>query len=378
MTLSSTRSGASSRTRPRSARSGVALIASLVVMLVMAACSSSPSAIGGNAGGSSKTVRIATTSSIGAVALLVMQGNGSLEKIGAKYHAKFTLNTALSSSDITTAFAAGEFDIMFNGLKQAPQLIAQGQDAVQLMSINSGGGVYIIGASKDQNSRGTDLKKWAGARIADTGVGSQTELWLDALMHGVGVTNYQKVPLSLDALYPAMLAGRVDAYSADAGTAALALVNKTGYIIANSNTTAAANLFGAPAPQVNMVTTHKFVNSNRALTQALVTGLMSTVRDLGKSSTTAATVQAELPSDSAYRNIDAKTFAVIWQLVRPGLAGEAGLYTRARFDAIVGLLRAAGDLKQGAAPPPTSMVDNSFAVQAYKALNLTLPPGVLK
>jgi ABC-type nitrate/sulfonate/bicarbonate transport system substrate-binding protein len=320
-----------------------------------------------------KTLRLATTASITSLPLLVMEGNGALDKIGNDFNTNITLDTSLGSGDITTAFAAGQFDIMFQGIQHAPTLLAKGQDAVELMSIAAGGGVYIVGSSKHKD-RGTDLRNWTGSTFGDSGVGSQTELWLDALMQGGGVSKYKKTPLTLDALYPTMLAGRIDGYAADAGTAAPAIVNKTGYVIADSNSPAAAKLFGDLAPTVSLVTTHKFTRAYPELTQALVTGLLSELKTLSKPDMTAEKVRAQLSADNPYKK-DAKNFGAIWDLLIPAFRNETGVYTKKRNEAVVRLLRESKVIKADQTPP-ASMTDNSFVLKAYDALKLTPPPGV--
>jgi ABC-type nitrate/sulfonate/bicarbonate transport system substrate-binding protein len=335
------------------------------------------------AGPAPSTVRLATTSSIATIVLLAMQGNGSLARIGREYNTNITFSNSLGSGAIDTAFAAGQFDFIFTGPQHAPLLLEQGQDAVQLMSIASGGGVYVVGASKYRASRGTDLKKWAGANFADSGVGSSTELWLDALMHAGGLTDYTKTPLSLTALYPTFLSGRVDGYSADVGTVAPAIVDGSGYIIADSTTAAAAKLYGAPIPTVNMVGKRAFTTAYPQLTQTLVTGLMATLRSLSRTRSHNAAakfvddVRFTLPTNNPYRN-DTKTWGTIWRLILPSLKGEEGVYTKARYSATVKFLRAAAAIPADQPDPPTSMIDNSFVIKAYKALKLKLPAGVLR
>jgi ABC-type nitrate/sulfonate/bicarbonate transport system substrate-binding protein len=335
------------------------------------------------AGPAPTSVRLATTSSIATIVLLAMQGNGSLAKIGRQYNTNITLNNSLGSGAITTAFAAGQFDFMFTGPQHAPTLLAQNQDAVELMSIASGGGVYVVGSTKYKATRGRDLKKWAGSNFADSGVGSSTELWLDALLHAGGLTDYTKTPLSLTALYPTFLSGRVDGYSADVGTVAPAIVDGSGFIIADSTAPAAAKLYGAPIPTVNMVGKRAFTTAYPQLTQTLVTGLMATLRSLSRNRSHNAAakfvddVRFTLPTNNPYRN-DTKTWGTIWRLILPSLKGEQGVYTKVRFAATVKFLRASNGISADAPTPPTSMIDNSFVIKAYKALKLDLPAGVLR
>jgi ABC-type nitrate/sulfonate/bicarbonate transport system substrate-binding protein len=322
------------------------------------------------------TVNVAVVNTPSNVAWWVLAGNGKLNAIDKKFHTNIVVNDQFTAADATSAFASGQFQIFTGGLNYPVQLRIAGVKSVGLLGSLAGGGVYLVGATKYEKTRGTHLNQWSGAKWAISATGSLTQIWLNSLMSKAGVSpsKISETVIPLTAQPSTLAAGQIQAFAGDPGAAAQAISSGDGYLIANSNSPAAQSLFGGVVPAVSTIASPAFINKYPALSQAIVTALMGTLVQMENDVTKPQVLRQMLPLNNPYR-ANPTEWAALWKLLAPAITSEIGLYTKSQLQATTNLFLASGALTPGQSLYP-GIVTNKFGIVAYKSLHLKVPAGL--
>ncbi|TYB47838.1 ABC transporter substrate-binding protein [Actinomadura chibensis] len=134
-----------------------------------------------------------------------------------------------------------------------------------------GAAIVFVGAAKYEKTRGDDITAYDGGNWGYSKVGSQSEILgkLVADKVGIGWKNQKGIALGpVTAYVPALKTGKVDIIMTDATGAALALEQKAGYVVHNTN--GSAEHFAQSAACNGLVTTAAFAKKHPKVVDAVV------------------------------------------------------------------------------------------------------------
>lgn len=359
--------------RFRSSASWAALL--MTGVLALAACSSSSSSNAGTSstassgssatattGKAPSTVTFADISPSGpfAAEYAARGSTGAFAAVEKQFNTKINFTTVATPQESANAMLGGTVDVSFAALQSYLIIQSSGKNVVATIAPFVGGGGVIIGAKKYEQSRGTDLSKYAGATFGYTKEGSASQLYMKSLVTKAGVdwASVKHVAFgSPTAGLPLLQAGRIDAAAVDPTTASKAIAAGTAYLIVNFNDATTAGAVGQQLGTVygfNKTFTTQYPELTKALVQAMLTGLNA----VKKVADDASAVLALFPSD-----IQAKLsngWAGSWALSKPGVLASDGTMSDASVKATLAFTEANGLINATQAATATTVVDNEF------------------
>lgn len=354
---------------------GSAVIA-VVAAVTLGACSSSGSggASSGSGGSGSSAaparVRVELCNGYSASFLpyAVANGDGDIAKIEKQFHTKFVNVSNVTGANCVPSFTSGSVDF-FGSTFANDVLAARSKPNVRaILEPFYGSALYLIGSAKHQQDRGSDPAKYDGAHIGATAQGTPTSTYIKVLADQYKFS-YKEVDVGLvTAFVPAMQQGRLDAFVGEITSATQALTTKTGYVVTNLNTPQVEKFVGHFGPSANFAAMSDFTSKYPALTQAFVQAQIRALSLIQAAGSDAAKVAALTPPD--FPDTHSDKWATEWSLLQTSFQLAPGGISQQAFSDSVQQYLAHGPLKPGA-KVAGALVDNSFAVTAYKNLNIT-------
>jgi len=354
----------------------VALASVVLALGLTAACGSSD---GGSSNAKApKTVTIGLNGGyIGAYSgYMVAMGDNYLGKVAKDFGT--TIKTQPfpgGGPTVMSAVLGGQLQGFMASASAGAVPASQGQPLEFLFNGFTGPGVLIVGAKKHE-ANGSDLAKYRGGTWCYTAVGAGTYLALQsgATQAGLDFSKEKGVAIgSVSAYLPTMKSGKCDITPMDAGSAATAVKDGIGYIVANlHDPDAQKQIFGGDSPQIGpgLIVTEKFANEYPDLAQAIVESLFKAQVFIQQNIDDPSKIYAALPQEFT-STVDEATYATQWDLVKPAFASTSGFVTSDMIKNSAAVLERGGLIEKAV---PDSFWNMKFVEQASKDLGYQLPP----
>jgi ABC-type nitrate/sulfonate/bicarbonate transport system substrate-binding protein len=310
-------------------------IALLLAAALLASCSSSKSSANSGSGapkaasgqGPAKiTFGLTGGPVVYEVSHFAAMNDGSLASAAGKYGTKVETQDFGSGPDVLAALASGAVNFVLLGAHNVLGLNTKGQGLVGLAILAGGGQTVLVGAKKYEASRGTDLKKYDGAKWGFTKPGSQGEAECIAIAQKAGLNWSKQKGIAvgtISAYMPALQSGRADLVDMDPSTAAKAIASGVGYALVNTQD--ANSLYPYQAAGMTLIAKKSFVDKYPQLVKAVV---QAEVASSQKVEAQAGDPQAILNmQNSAFKAANGSTWKTMWPLMSPAYVGLTGKFT---------------------------------------------------
>jgi ABC-type nitrate/sulfonate/bicarbonate transport system substrate-binding protein len=332
----------------------------LAFTLVAGGCADTTATGGaGPAGGREISVAVSGGDNPAFAPYLIARAQGYFADRGIKIKHDVYASGTLSFS----AFAGGGADLCICGSTQVMTAGQQGRDVLAVFNLFIGGAVVFVGAKKHEQSKGTDLAKYAGATWAYTAEGSVSQVFMARAASAKGLSwNKQKhlAVGAVNAFVPSLRSGRADIVAMDVTSAAQAIALGVGYPVFNTNDPATVESIWGEQLGLPLVTTKAFAAKNPDLTQKMVDamrqGLMDVQRDAGDDKK----ILSLMPPN--FQTANRANFPQIWTLVRPAFSKLDGTFTEKQLADTKNLAVATNVL--GAGTDVHGYFDNKYAKSA--------------
>jgi len=357
------------------------LVAAVSALALTAACSSSggggsqAGSTGGAGSGSTtactapSTVTFADNHPINVLAVRpVAQGIGAFDELEKECHTTVKVVEYGNGADIMNAVVGGQADIGDSSASSFAKVEAQGKSMQVVFSAFIGDGGVLIARKKYEQSRGSDLSKFAGATWAYPDASGACAFLIQAAAEHAGLTwkSQKQVSFGANSAAPVTLAsGRSDILCTDPSTAAAAVHAGTAYVVFNSNDSkAAVPVVGLQLGGVYGMNT-SFVDKYPVLTQKLVDAFSKSLKAIQAVASDPAKVLALFPTQD--QGPLQAGWAESWPLVAPAITANDGsmpaqaVSDSLNFDVKYGLLT------QAQVGPATAMFNNTFIDKAKAA-----------
>lgn len=300
--------------------------------------------------------------------------SGAIESALKQFDTKLGQQDYGSGQPLIAAVASGDVAFAVLPLDVVLALNLKNRGLVGLSVVSNGGSTVLVGASKYKDSRGTDLAKYDGAKWGYTREGSQTQIVAKIMATNAGLDWGHQQGLALgstSALGPALSAGNVDLAAMDPVSAAAAVSDGTGYVIANSEES--SQLFPLSHSGTALVAQKSFVDKYPDLTQAVVKAEITGLLDVTGHIDDPAYILKQMSPD--FRKVNGANWDIEWNLVKPAFANVSGGFTEATLQDTVKLTRIQFGVPEGK-DLDTSAYINDYVKKAYASLGKQLPEDV--
>jgi ABC-type nitrate/sulfonate/bicarbonate transport system substrate-binding protein len=302
---------------------------------------------------------------------------GPVEK---KFHTQIITDSYGSSNAGLAAFYGGQEQMeLVTWAAGVPIPTSNGRPGLLgVFQESNGSGVAIVAAQKYKASIGTNAagfasKTWCATIPSGTSYSALTGY---ASTNGLNINNINKLYIGSTAGYlPTMQSGQCDVTGMDAGSAANAVIQGIGYILANTNDPKTnESLFSQTVPQLGiaMVSTSTFTHQYPALTQALIQAQIKANNFILANIDNPNKIYTMLPSDFTQAN-PVGLFVQQWSLTAPAFVTN-GLFSPQQVAATVSTQKAQGLISSSPGLPPLDQLNtNTYTLSAYNALGLPRP-----
>jgi ABC-type nitrate/sulfonate/bicarbonate transport system substrate-binding protein len=297
---------------------------------------------------------------------------GAFQEVGKTFKTTFEYAYIASGNNLTSALSGGSLQFAVVPGTVILGATDQGLQLTPLVNLFEGTAVQLVAQSKFESSRGTDLKKFDGARYAYPSEGSLAQLASAVALQNAGMDWSKQKHITYGTGGPdsqtLLSTDRTDVLAAGGQPIAKALNQGIGYILydtqADSKFQYSANMFGV------LVTIPSFAQQHPALVQAVATASLKALRSLQTASDPETALKL-LPADAQKVNRD--LWPTMWRLESSGFKRANGMFTTAGVAASLNLEKASVPLKT----PETDVkvFNNKYATQAYKDIGIK-PPAV--
>ncbi|RKS73158.1 ABC-type nitrate/sulfonate/bicarbonate transport system substrate-binding protein [Actinomadura pelletieri DSM 43383] len=245
-------------------------------------------------------------------------GTGLMDKAARDGGFSAQRKTVGNGTDLVAGMMSGAVDF---GVLPAATVMAvnakRGAPVLKMVSCTfDGAAIVFVGAAKYERSRGDDITAYDGGNWGYSKVGSQSEILgrLVADKVGIGWKNQKGIALGpVTAYVPALKTGRVDMIMTDATGAALALEQKAGYVVHNTN--GSGRYFAQSAACNGVATTAAFAKKHPKVVDAVVRAQEEARRKL-LNTESGALLQLMTPD---FRRSAAEGFPRAWELFAPAV-----------------------------------------------------------
>jgi sulfonate transport system substrate-binding protein len=339
---------------------------------VLTACGGEPTSSSGEGAKSVSKVNFGVASGSSNIAFAphwAAVESGALDRALDAHGARMEQQTFSSGPPLIAAVAAGQIDLAIVPTNVALALAAKRRPVMAVFHLSTGGSAMLVGASKFQSSRGTDIAKYDRANWGYSGEGSTTQLVARIVAENAGLawTNQKGIALGpTSALEPALKAGRAEIASIDPDGAASAIASGTGYLVFNSNVKGSP-LFPYALAGTSVIARRQFVEQRPEVVAAVVKAELEGLAALKEAAKDPERVRKLLPKASTEGEWAAK-----WQLVAPAFEQATGVFSEDVLAQSAALAELGSDEK---IPPEVikDAVTNEFVTKAYRDLDLPTP-----
>jgi ABC-type nitrate/sulfonate/bicarbonate transport system substrate-binding protein len=307
---------------------------------------------------------------------MVALGAGYFEAVDKAFHTTIETDNYASGTLAVTGFLGGKDQFTNSAQSEIAAPASEGRKIQVVYQEYSGSGIVLVGAAKYKTSRGSNTAAYNGATWCYTAPGSPGEVASIGAATKAGLNWADQKPISIGttAAYLSTLASGQCAITAmDATNAAKAESEGIGYTVQNQNVAAIGKeIYGQSGLLIGSViaASTDFVAKYPALTQAIVQAFVKANVYLQQHADNPAQIYSLLPQEFKSSNTETQ-FAYQWSLVGPSYTSSSGVISSASI-----ALSEANERSQKilSAPVPPDTYNNTYVIEAYKALGLGTPP----
>src|SRR5579875_2005482 len=290
-----------------------------------------------------------------------MGSTGAFNKVEQEFHTTIKFEQFGTTQNAQDAMLGGSADMSIAALGDWLVIDAAGKPVVATFAPVVGGGGVLVGAKKWEQSRGTDLAKFAGSTFGYTREGSASELYMEIAVNKAGL-NWSSLPHVAfgqpAAALPLLQAGRLDVAATDPTTAAQLISSGAAYLILNLNDPKTA--YPVIGEQLGTVYAFNksFVDQYPQLVKALDGALLQGLNAVKAVSSNPSSVLALFPSN--IQQALSSGFSEAWPLSAPGVDASDGTMPDSAVQATISFGESVKQLTPAQAAVASNVVNNSY------------------
>ncbi|MDV3128442.1 hypothetical protein M1247_26260 [Mycobacterium sp. 21AC1] len=303
------------------------------VALIVSGCSSSgdgTSESGSGAQGTAPgTVRIGMSQGfiLNQMTTMLAQGLGYYREVEEEFDTKISLEVQSTNTMGQSAFFGDSIDFYQGSISGLLPPASKAEDVMSIFTHYTGTATVMIGASKYESSRGTDVNAYNGANWCFTTLGSNSEVTSRYVAKDAGLDWSQQSALAVgntSALLPTLQVGRCDIAAMDTNSAAQAVAEGLGYVVENPlSEENQERVFGGSVLGLVTWASERFTAQYLELTQAIVEAQLRSVLFQQEHRSDPAALYAALP-DVFTETTSEEQFTAGWELFSLGVPGNTG------------------------------------------------------